>query len=247
VGPLDEGLATAFDFDLWLRIFQRFPGRIGYLERVQASSRLHAGCITMKQRRLVAAEGVRLQAKYLGRAQDHWVRTHVEELLADYPFGGVEGDLVEHIAEFVTELAGCFDPTALCQLRADLAADARLQLTLPGVAVTVYSDGWAPRLLSVRVASLSPYISSMWVQCLHDMPGDAPLELSLSASWGWKSRIRIETRGPFQMVIPFSGVPTGGNVTVQIAADRVHLPGTSSGGGADGRALAYRVLRLQMR
>jgi hypothetical protein len=79
LGKLDASLATAFDFDYWLRAFLAFPGRIGFVDAVQAQSRLHDACITRKMRRSVALDGARLLHRHLGRAPRHWILTHMEE------------------------------------------------------------------------------------------------------------------------------------------------------------------------
>lgn len=80
-GPLDESLHTAFDLDWWLRAFTRFPQRIGFVDALQADSRLHAGSITLRQRRAVALEAMQLLHRHLGHAPNHWVKTWVVEAL----------------------------------------------------------------------------------------------------------------------------------------------------------------------
>lgn len=82
LGPLDEGLKTAFDFDYWLRAFAAFSGRIGFVDAVLAHSRLHADCITLRMRRAVALEGMQVLARHLGSAPKEWLLTYVNELLA---------------------------------------------------------------------------------------------------------------------------------------------------------------------
>ena len=246
VGTLDEGLATAFDFDLWLRIFQQFPGRIGYVDRVQAYSRLHAGCITRTQRRLVAEEAVRLLARYLGRAQDHWLRTYVNEALASYPFGDVRGAIQEHVAEFVAGLAGYLEPAAAHQLRQDLQTDARLCLARTGIAVDVYPDGWAPRDLELRMAGQSVPQRALRLHCQHAWPFAASLELVLGPSWAAASRMRIAAPGPFIIEIPLADVPPGADVTVRITADRVFVPRLFRADHDDGRGLAFIVRGLEL-
>ena len=84
LGGLDNGLKTAFDFDYWLRAFTRLPGRIGFVDAVQAQSRLHAGCITMRMRGIVALEAMQVVALHLGQAPCHWALTHVNELLVQF-------------------------------------------------------------------------------------------------------------------------------------------------------------------
>ena len=81
LGKLDESLVTAFDFEYWLRAFQSFPDRIGFVNCVQAYSRIHDDCITFRQRRKVALEGMELLAKYLGYAPKEWLLTYVVEML----------------------------------------------------------------------------------------------------------------------------------------------------------------------
>ena len=82
IGKLDENLKAAFDYDYWLRAFNAFPGRIGFIASVQAQSRLHEDCITQKQRRHVALEGMQVLAKNQGYALGHWVLTYQDEQIA---------------------------------------------------------------------------------------------------------------------------------------------------------------------
>lgn len=81
LGKFDQSLKTAFDFDYWLRAFRAFSDRIGFIEDIQAYSRLHDKCITLQQRRQIALEGMQLLAKYLGYAPKEWLLTYVLETL----------------------------------------------------------------------------------------------------------------------------------------------------------------------
>ena len=68
LGPFNEQLRTAFDFDYWFRAFAAFPERIGYVPTVQAYSRLHETTITSRKRQQVALEAMELLAKQFGTA-----------------------------------------------------------------------------------------------------------------------------------------------------------------------------------
>ncbi len=81
-GNFDESLKTAFDFEYWMRVFRLFPRRIGFIDVVQAQSRLHDDCITLKMRQIVITEGMHVLYKYLGSAPKEWFLTYVNELLA---------------------------------------------------------------------------------------------------------------------------------------------------------------------
>lgn len=83
LGPLDESLKTAFDFEYWLRAFHAFPERIGFIDAVQAQSRLHENCITLYQRKKVFIEGMQVLARYLGFASPEWVISYMNEIIAD--------------------------------------------------------------------------------------------------------------------------------------------------------------------
>jgi glycosyltransferase involved in cell wall biosynthesis len=100
LGPLDESLKTAFDFEYWLRAFSAFVGRVGFVDAVQAQSRLHADCITLRMRRTVILEGMQLLARHLGGAPKEWLLTYANELLAA-PTDAGDPDLRAHVYETV--------------------------------------------------------------------------------------------------------------------------------------------------
>lgn len=105
LGTLDEKLKAAFDFEYWLRAFCTFPKRIGFIDQVQALSRLHDGCITMRLRRTVALEGMQVLARHLGSAPKEWLLTYADELIAqDARESGVE-DVGVHLKEAVNVAA----------------------------------------------------------------------------------------------------------------------------------------------
>lgn len=98
-GKLDENLKTAFDFDYWLRAFLAFRDRIGFVDALQAYSRLHEDCITMRLRRTVILEGMQVLARHLGSAPKEWLLTYVEELLAMQPNQQEAANLKKHITD----------------------------------------------------------------------------------------------------------------------------------------------------
>ena len=130
---LDEGLGASFDFDYWLRAFSAFPERIGFVDAVQAASRLHDDCITVKMRRRVAVEGVKVVARHLGRAPVHWVTTYIEELLAlPAEERGID-DLRGHLCATLEDLRGMIDPNDHAMLLRAVRSDRRLDPLSPRV------------------------------------------------------------------------------------------------------------------
>jgi glycosyltransferase involved in cell wall biosynthesis len=110
LGEFDSSLQTAFDFEYWLRLFTSLPGRIGFVDSVQALSRLHDACITRRMRRAVALEGLRVLRRHLRRAPAHWVETHIGEILAGTPAADAGPAQRAEIAGFIEEAAACLAP-----------------------------------------------------------------------------------------------------------------------------------------
>ena len=121
LGTLDETLKASFDFEYWLRAFCAFPDRIGFVDTVQAMSRLHDGCITMRLRRTVALEGMQVLARHLGSAPKEWLLTYADELMAqDTQENGVE-DVATHLREACAIAAPWTTPKELIELETALA------------------------------------------------------------------------------------------------------------------------------
>lgn len=104
LGPLDETLKASFDFDWWVRAFAAFPSRIGFIDAMQALSRLHADGITARQRRTVALEGMRILAGTFGTAPVHWLTTYLEETTGA-PADQRPADLATHFTQTLEEAA----------------------------------------------------------------------------------------------------------------------------------------------
>jgi hypothetical protein len=117
LGPLDQGLKAAFDFDYWLRAFAAFPGRIGFVDALQAQSRLHPDCITLRMRRTATLEAMQVVARHLGHAPGVWLLAYVRELLAMPPSERKVGDLAAHVAEMLALATAWMRPADLLLLQ----------------------------------------------------------------------------------------------------------------------------------
>ena len=117
LGPLDETQNTSFDFEYWLRAFQRFEERIGFVDALQAKSRLHDGSITNNEHRKVALEGIQLTKRYLGHAQPHWAHTHIKEMATAPKEGQSRESTLKAIGEFLGDIADMYDGDVINRLR----------------------------------------------------------------------------------------------------------------------------------
>ena len=76
----DQQWRTAFDFGYWLRTFEAFPHRIGYIPQLQGQTYLHSETITSKQRAQVALEATHLLARHFGAADAKRMHNYALEL-----------------------------------------------------------------------------------------------------------------------------------------------------------------------
>jgi glycosyltransferase involved in cell wall biosynthesis len=244
IGGLDEQLSTAFDFDLWLRVFGNFPGRIDHTDRIQAFSRVHGRTITSSQRKAVASEAVRLLSRYLGSADPHWVLTYIDEATRAYPSYNASLDLRGHVSSMVTELAECFDRQALSRLRSLIDHDSRLLSVPAGVHADMFPDGWAKRDLSLRIRAPFHGSFSLILQCEHGRPDDAPIKLRILSSGGTVMTMSIAERGQFEITSTFVNVMLGQLVFLSVHSDSTFVPRMTEKGSTDTRELAYRITRI---
>jgi hypothetical protein len=105
LGEFDQSLKTAFDFDYWLRLFKAMPARVGFTDAVQAYSRLHEQCITRRERRTIALEGLRVLRRHLQQAPPHWAITHIGEILQGSPPAQATPEQRALVAEFLLQAA----------------------------------------------------------------------------------------------------------------------------------------------
>jgi glycosyltransferase involved in cell wall biosynthesis len=246
VGMLDEELSTAFDFDLWLRVFRHFPRRIGHIDRVQAFSRVHGRTITSLQRRAVVSEATRLLARYLRSAEPHWILTYVNEVACAYPSYDLTLDLRGHVSALVSELASCFDPPALARLRSSLDQDMRLTAAPVGVHAEMFPDGWAGREFAIRIRAPIRGPFSLILQCEHSNPTNMSLELAIKANVGPEIFSKIECRGKFEIAIPFSDIMAGQLLFVSVNSNCAFIPSVEHEAATDSRQLAFRITRIML-
>ncbi|MEO5669708.1 MAG: glycosyltransferase family 2 protein [Ramlibacter sp.] len=241
---LDEGLKTAFDFDLWLRCFRQFPTRIGHLDEVQARSRLHDGSITLLQRRHVALEGISLLAKYVGAPRPHWFWTYLDELCATYPLVGSVTDINADVTHLLEQVTPHFDSETMGALKTALAQDARLRIALPGVFADVHPDGWAGETLAVRMKRPPASGGScLRLHCLNEPLIGTTLDLAVQTSWGEEQFLTVAP-GTFEIRVGIPDVHAGDSLVVMVKTKNPFIPREVEAGSTDGRKLAFKVTSM---
>jgi hypothetical protein len=244
VGLLDENLATTFDFELWLRIFRKFPGRIGFLNQVLAYSRIHADTITTRQRRLVATENIRILSKYFGHAKPHWLLTYVEELYKTYPFGLDSSDLQTQVRTVLNEAEAFLEERDVAQLKDILARDVRFNLALPGLYASVYSDGWASQSLEVRIRGNGH--KSVLLHCDNCRPDLRPIRLEVNGSWGTGFSLIVEKPGYFEIAVPIPDYYAYTHYVIIISSVDGFVPKHFDASSSDTRQLVFKLSGIEL-
>ena len=117
MGYLNESLKTAFDYELWLRIFKDYSYRIGFIPKVLAKSRLHKENITLSQRELVFKESIQLLARNFESIPMHWVTTYLDEFINDFLTIKSPEDINDHLILFLEEVSGFLNEGDKRQIR----------------------------------------------------------------------------------------------------------------------------------
>ena len=244
VGRLDESIRTAFDFDLFVRFFKRYPRQIGLVRRVQAFSRLHAACMTHRMRRQVALDGMRVLAKELGAVPEHWFWTHVDEICDLYPLGPEPLPLTKQLEEFLKDARAYVKPEVLKSMVDRLKQDWRLKLATQELFATVQPDGWISKKLIVKYRWEGKPATAVLVRCNAPWPTAGKLRLKVLTPSGKVQRSVLEV--PDDFVLRFE-VPEGeksGCMMWTVEPSQGFVPAKHDAKSNDKRKLAFQVLEL---
>ena len=117
LGKFDPQWRTSFNFDYWLRAFDAFPNRIGYIPHLQGQKRLHGETITSKQRSQMEVEATKLLARHFGVADAKRLHKYASELqlgIAEIP-PGVKLDT--HLQQLFESVRPSLNPAVLVKLQ----------------------------------------------------------------------------------------------------------------------------------
>jgi hypothetical protein len=245
-GGLDNELKAAFDFDLWMRLFKQHPAGIGFINAMQASTRLHEGAITMRMRQRVALEGLQVVHRHLGAAPGHWLLTHLDELCAIHPFHAEPTTLRDAMARLVARASDWLAPGHAEEVNQRTQADRRVQLSTAHTGITVHADGWAGPHCELRLRADAPRVAALRLSCANERPGGGLLRIRVHGPGGATGGIDVDGEGPFEMVVPVPSGPRQGPAVWRIETEGGFVPSELNGRSSDRRELAFRVLGLSI-
>lgn len=242
LGGLDTGLRASFDYELWLRMFKAHPHGIGFIDSVQARSRLHAGGITVRFRERVAFEGMQVIRRHLGPAPAHWLLTHVNELCAMHPFLPGNLSLRDRSLGLIERARPFLDADGWQTLHRRVAGDARLRLATDAVHVGVDADGWASSTLDIRIQQGERPVRSLRLACRQHAPGGGgKLRIRVDGPQGPVDALTVDGNGAFEFGFDVADARPGARLIYRVHSTGGFVPAEVEPGSADRRQLAFLV------
>jgi glycosyltransferase involved in cell wall biosynthesis len=246
VGPLEVNIRTAFDFELFVRFFKRYPRQIGMVRNVQAYSRLHSACMTQRLRRQVALDGMRVVAKEIGTVPTHWFWTHIDEMCASYPLGEDELPLTKQLEAFLKEARAYYKVDALKAIVEGLKVDARFRLAKPNLFATVQPDGWVGKQVVVKYRWEGKPAAAVLVKCNAPWPVAGKLQLRIVTPSGEVQRSAIEVPDDFVLRFEVPETEQSGCMMWVIKTAQGFVPAKHDSKSKDRRKLAFQVLGIAL-
>ena len=242
VGLLDESLKTAFDLDLWLRIFKRYrKNQIGFINRVQAYSRLHDQCLTKRLRQTVALESMQVIAKHLGSAPGHWILTYFDELCERYPFIEEKVSLLEITKSVLGKAKAFMKPAEFANLVKTLQNDSRLKLANSQAFVDVQPDGWVSKKLIAKLRYKKGDKRTLILKCQGGWPMESNIQLTIRSATGEIEKIKLGSQDEFILTLEAPETNTEAFTAWVIETRQFFVPAKVQKRSKDTRKLSFRV------
>lgn len=247
VGLLDESLKTAFDLDLWLRIFKRYrKSQIGFINKVQAYSRLHDQCITKRMRQAVALESMQVIARHQGSAPGHWILTYFDEMCERYPFIDEKESLVEIMKGVLEKARPFMKAEEFKTLVQTLQADHRLRLSSPSAFASVQTDGWVSKRLIVKLRYQKGGKRTLRLICKGGWPKAANLNLKIRSMAGEVEQVKLGSQDEFVLTLEAPDTPTEAFAAWVIETRQSFVPSSFNKRSKDHRTLSFLVQGLEL-
>jgi len=247
VGLLDETLKTAFDFDFWFRIFKKYKrSQIGFINHVQAYSRLHSQCLTKRLRQTVALESMQVISRYLGSAPAHWLLTYFDEVCERYPFVEEKQSLVELVKEVLLKAKPFMKAVDLAKLVKQLQVDWRLRLSHQQAFANVQPDGWVTKRLVVKLRYVKKGPKTVQLQCRGGWPTEGNFIISITSADGSIEKVKLGTKDEFILNLEALDTPTESFTAWVIETKQSFVPAKTIKKSKDTRRLSFKVEGLQV-
>lgn len=246
LGGLNDSFRASFDFDLWVRFFTRFPGRLKYLSKLLAYSRLHENTITFRNRETVAIEGVNILRRHLGAASSSWLLSCWNEILVESSKKMDSGGVRNRCREILEKATRDLSEVQLRELALFLDQWRTLQWAERGVFINTTIDGWSG--FSTRIVFRQPAKAwgTMALKCVPFEGLREPVTGKIFVPGHEVIDFAFPPVEPFHLKIPIAKVPVGTIGRIHILCSTVASPTECNRNNPDARLLAFRIEDLEM-
>ena len=241
VGFLDTTLKASFDFDLWLRIFSAFPGKIGFLDTVLAQSRIHNATITSTQRRTVAIEGIRILKKHLGSAKPEWAISYFQETLEAAASDPQARDFRSCFLDFLAEVQDDLSGENLEKLRNFLSNHPPISWAERGLYLSVSCDLWAGFLCRLDFQQQIPAVQSLRIFLQIPAELTNPIRLLIYLESPLPTEILLEPGRTVEITIPCTDLLPGMRRYAHFLTSDRFQPAVIDKSSNDFRQLTYQI------
>lgn len=242
VGFLDESLKTAFDFDLWIRIFNKYKkSQIYFINKVLAYSRLHDQCLTNRLRETVFLESMQVLKKYFGHSPIHWLLTYLNEVFQKFPFMEDKNSLVGLVKEFLSKSKGLIEPVLFQETIKTLESDCRLRFSSNQFCLQIEPDGWVSKKLFVKLRYDESQKHTLLLQCQGGWDSAENLYLTIYADDGSIEKVKLNTQDKFVLTLEAPKTKSLAYASWRIETRQFFVPSQVHKRSKDNRALSFRV------
>ena len=180
------------------------------------------------------------------RAQPHGRAEDFAERCATHPFDAEAVDLRVDLARLVDAGSAYLSDEGERVLRQRLADDRALQLATPHLFAPVYSDGWAPPVLELRVRQPTLPCAAVRLHGRHAHPRAGRLRLEVHAPDGDTLRLEVARNGPFELTLPLADRRSDARLLLRISSEGGFVPAECEPGSSDTRELAYLIETIEL-
>lgn len=245
IGLLDEDLHSAMDFDLWVRAFRAFPGRIGFIPALQAMSRLHGMTKTERDRARVMVEGMTVLARHFGSAPPAWIHSYVGEALAAHLTD--ETAPLPPIRRLARAVLPLLRPEDRAGLRPWRRGNAPLRLATEQVAVDIHADGWTHPETTIRLRRKAQP-ETVVVVGYNQRPLAGPMTVTALKDGRPVRQLVVPQGAKFELLLPLPPAAHDGAMeTIGLTCAPFFVPNRVDPGSGDGRTLGFSVDRVEIR
>jgi hypothetical protein len=247
VGFLDESLKTAFDLELWLRIFKKYrTNQLAFINKVLAFSRLHEQCLTKKLRETVALESMQVLKKHVRPVPSHWLMSYFEDLFAKYPYIDDKTSLIDLVKQMLVKSKNLVEPQQFQKLVKTLEADCRLRFSNEQIALKIEPDGWVSKKLVVRLRYEKDQKRTVLLNCQGGWPSAENLYLVIRSDNGMVEKVKLRSQDEFVLTLEAPKTDAFAYISWKIETRQYFIPSQVQKRSKDHRALSFRVDGLSL-